>query len=69
MSLDAAINSKKEHRSQYFGSQKVSKSCRPHGGCPWCESNRKYSTLKRKSAQDYDNELFQEEYTPSWNGD
>ena len=44
--LDKAIIHKKEHRSPYFGSKTIDKSCRNHGSCPWCQMNRKYKFLK-----------------------
>lgn len=40
MSLQKAIKHKKEHRKEYRGSEAIDKTCRPHGGCPWCEENR-----------------------------
>lgn len=46
MSLDKAIRSGKEHRTPYYGSKAIDKTCRNHGGCPWCEKNRKYKYLK-----------------------
>ncbi len=42
MSLDKAIKSVKEKLTPYRGSKAVDHSCRNNGGCPWCESNRKY---------------------------
>lgn len=42
MSLDKAIEHGKEHRKPYTGCEAIDRSCRPHGGCPWCEANRKY---------------------------
>lgn len=48
MSLDKSIKSGKEHRRQYRGSKRFDRTCRNHGGCPYCESNRKHSTEKRK---------------------
>ncbi len=48
MSLDKAINSKKEHRKQYTGSKAIDRTCRNHGGCPWCEKNRQYKNLKKE---------------------
>ena len=50
MSLDKAIKSKKEHRKQYYGSKVFDKTCRCHGGCPYCEGNRLHSTKKRMLA-------------------
>ena len=42
MSLDKAIQHGKEHRKPYRGSKAIDATCRNHGGCPWCEENRKY---------------------------
>ena len=42
MSLDKAIKHGKEHRKPYTGSEVYFVSCRNHGGCPWCEENRKH---------------------------
>lgn len=48
MSLEKAIKYGKEKRKQYYKFCKlVDPSCRNHGGCPWCEGNRSYSTRKR----------------------
>lgn len=50
MSLDKGIRSGKEHRAPYYRSGKFDLTCRPHGGCPWCLSNRSHSHLKRQAA-------------------
>lgn len=50
MALDKAIKSGKEHRKKYYGSKAIDRSCRNHGGCPWCEENRQYKNLKRMQA-------------------
>ena len=50
MSMDKAIIHGKEHRKQYRGAKAVDKTCRNHGGCPWCEENRQYKNLKRMQA-------------------
>ena len=47
MALDKAIQHGKEHRKPYFSSRAIDKTCRNHGGCPWCEENRKYKNIKR----------------------
>ena len=47
MALDKAIQHGKEHRKPYTGSKLIDKTCRNHGGCPWCEENRKYKNIKR----------------------
>ena len=48
--LDKAIEHGKEHRKPYYHSGRVDLTCRPHGGCPWCERNR----LKNKELQNED---------------
>lgn len=48
MSLDQAIEHKKEKRKPYFGSKAIDPTCRNHGGCPWCEENRKYHDNKEQ---------------------
>lgn len=42
MSLDKAIEHGKEHREPYRGAKAIDATCRNHGGCPWCEGNRKF---------------------------
>ena len=42
MSLDKAIAHGKEKRKPYTGSKEFFGSCRNHGGCPWCEENRRH---------------------------
>lgn len=42
MSLDKAIAHGKEKRKPYTGSKAVCGSCRNHGGCQWCEENRRH---------------------------
>lgn len=48
MALDKAILSGKEHRKPYRRSKRFDKSCRNHGGCPWCLGNRLYNSRKRE---------------------
>lgn len=45
--LDKAIKSGKEHRKEYKGGKAIDRRCRNHGGCEWCEENRKYKNKKR----------------------
>lgn len=47
MALDKAILHKKEYRKPYTGSKVIDKTCRNHGGCLWCEENRKYKYIKK----------------------
>jgi hypothetical protein len=46
MALTKAILKGSEHRKPYKGSKAIDPSCRNHGGCPWCEENRKYRYIK-----------------------
>lgn len=57
MSLDKAIAHKKEHRTPYRRSKAFDPSCRNHGGCPWCERNRKYHDLKAEESAEERGEL------------
>ena len=50
MSLDKAIQHGKEKRKPYYKSKAIDPSCRNHGSCEYCESNRLYSTQKRKES-------------------
>ena len=47
MALDKAIKYGKEHRKPYTGGKAIDRTCRNHGGCSWCEENRKYKNIKR----------------------
>ena len=51
MSLDKAIAHGKEKRKPYYGSKAFDHTCRNHGGCPWCEENRKHKF--RDKEKDY----------------
>ena len=42
MSLDKAIQHKKEYRKLYRKSKSFDRSCRNHGTCPYCKQNRQY---------------------------
>lgn len=60
MSLEKAIEHGKEHRKSYAERGKpgrYDRTCRPNGGCPYCERNRlfKFKRLER-SLKDW-NEL------------
>lgn len=57
MSLNKAIEHKKEHRKQYRGAKLVDSFCRNHGSCSWCRENRQYKNLKRiEQAKSKENE-------------
>lgn len=54
MSLDKAIEHGKEHRKQYYGSKAIDATCRNHGGCQWCEENRKHKFRDKHPPNDDD---------------
>ena len=61
VALDKGIRHHKEHRKQYKGSKAFSKSCRNHGGCDYCKSNRLYHSKKALNSaldkvDEYENE-------------
>ena len=47
MSFDKAIKYHKTHRTPYYGNKAIDPSCRNHGSCPICYSNRTYKNRKR----------------------
>ena len=67
MSLDKAIQHKKEHRKPYRGSKEFDRSCRNHGSCDWCRSNRLHKFKKEheneidelRSIDDYYEEIIE----------
>lgn len=52
MTLDKAIKHGKEKRKPYKGAKAVDRSCRNHGDCDWCKSNRLYKNTKRLQRMD-----------------
>lgn len=62
MGLDKTIEHGKEKRKPYDGSKAIDKTCRNHGGCPWCEENRLYQSNKEQERceqelEDWENEV------------
>ena len=45
---------RKDWRQPYRKSRVFDQSCRNHGGCPWCERNRRFGDLKRAPADEKD---------------
>lgn len=50
MSLDKAIKYKKEKRQPYRKSKSFDRTCRNHGSCGWCKSNRLANSLRKLRA-------------------
>ncbi len=62
MSLEKAIKHKKEYRKPYFKlCEQIDPSCRNHGGCPWCEANRKHKFITRERKAKEDLKEYEEE--------
>lgn len=47
MTLDKAIEHKKEKRKPYTGAKAIDHTCRNHGSCGWCKENRLYKNIKK----------------------
>ena len=62
MSLNKAIEHGKEHRKQYTGAKAIDCTCRNHGSCDWCKSNRLYQQLKAEEASKQALEEVEDEY-------
>jgi len=62
MSLEKAIKSGKEHRKPYRGSKAIDASCRNHGGCPYCEANRKHKFLDKEGKEMLDDFVMNQSY-------
>jgi len=52
MGFDKDYPNRKDRRKQYRGCKVWDTSCRPHGGCSWCESGRLHNDRKRRNAAD-----------------
>lgn len=50
MGLDKAIEHGKEKRKPYKGAKAIDYTCRNHGSCEWCKSNRLYQQMKMDEA-------------------
>lgn len=57
MSLAKSIEHGKEHRKPYSDSKAIDRSCRNHGGCPWCEENRKHKFRDKHLMSDVEGEI------------
>ncbi len=55
MSLDKSIEHGKEHRREYYGSQRIDYTCRNHGSCPYCRRNRMFKKKKHETIDDKQN--------------
>lgn len=52
MSLEKGIKYGKEHRKQYINSKLFDYSCRNHGSCDWCKSDRLHKVNKKIEGTD-----------------
>ena len=57
--LGKSIDNKKEYRQPYRGSKRFDRSCRNHGSCDYCKSNRTHFDKKaRMRVEGQENEWF-----------
>ena len=62
MSLDKAIQHGKEKRKPYYRSGQFDPTCRPNGGCSYCENGRMHKHKKKECAcEDQVRECLEEE--------
>lgn len=62
MAMDKAIESGKEHRKQYMKlCEQIDKTCRCHGGCKYCLSNRFHKFNIRQDAMDFREQEYNDE--------
>ena len=52
MSLDKAIEHKKERRKPYYGAKAISCSCRNNGTCDYCRENRLHKNMVQQDVID-----------------
>lgn len=57
MSLDKAIAHGKEHRKPYRGAKAIDPTCRNHGSCEHCKSNRLHKFKKDEPVEDETQEV------------
>lgn len=48
MSFDKKYPNRKDHRKPFYGSKRFDHSCRNHGSCGYCKSNRTHANKKRE---------------------
>jgi hypothetical protein len=56
MSFDTDYPNRKDHRRPYRGTKAVDRTCRPHGGCPWCREGRLHRDRRRGPAGERETE-------------
>lgn len=54
MSLNKAIKHGREWRKEYHDVRRFDRSCRSHGGCPYCERSRLHKHRRREPVRDDD---------------
>lgn len=60
MGFDKFYPNRKDWRSPYTRRGRYDKTCRPHGGCPYCEANRFHSErIRIEKAEDSRNDELQ----------
>jgi hypothetical protein len=52
MSFDKNYPNRKDKRKPFRGAKAIDCSCRNHGSCAWCESNRTHFDKKKRKVAD-----------------
>jgi hypothetical protein len=52
MAFDNQLGRGKDRRKPYYDSRQFDWTCRNHGGCGWCESNRTFANHRRIPADE-----------------
>jgi hypothetical protein len=65
MAFDNAHPGRKDKRAPYYRSKRFDRSCRPHGGCPWCRGNRLFNARRRAEAASIDGGVAELAYAPA----
>lgn len=53
VSFDKDYPNRKDQRKPYIKRcERIDRTCRPGGSCPWCSKNRKHRTEKRKPIEE-----------------
>lgn len=63
MSLEKAIEYRKEKRKAYRGSKAFDYTCRNHGSCNYCESNRTIQSKRAKGRLEGQEDEFYGEFS------
>ncbi len=53
MAFDKEYPNRKDWRKPYWRQGVADRTCRPHGGCPWCYLGRMHKHKRREPAKEH----------------